>query len=186
MAAAQVEAYEDGAALLRNEDSPRDEDDLICQVFGKGDVRVLMSPALRSKMLKLVHESRLGGHWGILSTVARVHCRYYWPGWASDVRKAVSECLAFELRQLRRAGVQMRMVRYHPSRRFQMVAMDVLECHLKQNEGIERCWLLVICFRDTLWPCQYLTKVPTRWRECSLIGGCLYSGRLATADGFGS
>jgi hypothetical protein len=35
MAAAQAEAYGDGAALLENEDRLRDEDGLICQVFGK-------------------------------------------------------------------------------------------------------------------------------------------------------
>jgi Integrase zinc binding domain len=75
MAAAQAEAYGDGAALLRNEDRLRDEDDLICQVFEKGDVRVLLPPALRSKVLNLVHENWLGGHWGILRTAARVRSR---------------------------------------------------------------------------------------------------------------
>jgi hypothetical protein len=62
MAAAQAEAYGDGAALLENENRLRDEDGLICQVFGKGDVRVLVPPTLRSKVLKLVHGNRLGGH----------------------------------------------------------------------------------------------------------------------------
>jgi Integrase zinc binding domain len=96
-------------------------------VFGREDLRVLVPPTLRSKVLKLVHGNRLGGHWGILRTAARVRGRYYWSRWASDVRKAVSECLACELGRLRRLGVQARMVRYHLSRRFQMVAMDVLE-----------------------------------------------------------
>jgi RNase H-like domain found in reverse transcriptase/Integrase zinc binding domain len=82
MAAAQAEAYGDGAALMRNEDRLRDEDGLICQVFGKGDVRMLVLPALRSKVLNLVHGNWLSGHWGILRTAARVRCRYYWPGWA--------------------------------------------------------------------------------------------------------
>jgi Integrase zinc binding domain/RNase H-like domain found in reverse transcriptase len=174
----QAEAYGDGAALLENEDRLRDEDGLICQVFGKKDVRVLVPPTLRNKVLKLVLGKRLGGHWGMLRTAARVRGRYFWPGWVSDVRKAVSECLACELGRMRRPGVQARMVRYHLSRRFQMMAMDVLEMWLEKNEGIERCWLLVICFRDTSWPCQYLTKMPTRWRECSLTGECLCLGRL--------
>jgi hypothetical protein len=126
MAVAQVEAYKVGAALLRNEDCLRDEDGLICQVFGKGYVRMLVPPALRSKVLKLVHGNRLGGHWGILRMAARVRCRYYWPEGASDVRKAVSERLAFDLGRPRRPGVRARTMRYHPNRRFQMVAMDVL------------------------------------------------------------
>jgi Integrase zinc binding domain len=80
MAAAQAEAYGDGAALLENEDRLRDEDGLICHVFGKGDVRVLVPPTLRSKVLNLVHGNRLCGHGGLLRTAARVRGRYYWPG----------------------------------------------------------------------------------------------------------
>jgi Integrase zinc binding domain len=125
-AAAQAEAYGDGAALLENEDRLRDED-FFCQVFGKRDVRVLVPPTLRSKVLKLMHGNRLGGDCRILRTAARVRGRYYWPEWASDVRKAVSDFLGCYLVRLRRPGIQARMVRYHPSRRFQMVAMDVLE-----------------------------------------------------------
>jgi hypothetical protein len=108
MAAAKAEAYGDGAALLENEDRFWEKDGSTCQVFGKIDVRVLVPPTLRSKVLKLVHENRLGGHWGILRMAARVRGRYYWPGWASDVRKAVSECLKClkcELGRLRRPGV---------------------------------------------------------------------------------
>jgi hypothetical protein len=62
MAAAQAEAYGDGAALLENEDRLRDEDGLICQTFGKEDVPVLVPPTLRSKVLKLVYGNRLGRH----------------------------------------------------------------------------------------------------------------------------
>jgi Integrase zinc binding domain len=154
MAAAQVEAYGGGAVLFRNEDRLRDEDGLICQVFGKGDVRVLVPPALRSKVLKLVHGNKLGGHWGILRTAAMVRCRYYWPGWASDVRKAVLECLACDLGRLRRPGGQARMVRYHPSRRFQMVAMDVLEMSPETKRGNRK--VLVI---GDMFP-RYLVAVP--------------------------
>jgi RNase H-like domain found in reverse transcriptase len=75
MAAAQTEAYGDGAELLRNEDCLRDEDGFICQVFGKKDVQVLVPPALRSKLFKLVHGNMLGGHWVILRTAERVRYR---------------------------------------------------------------------------------------------------------------
>jgi Integrase core domain len=51
------------------------------------------------------------------------------------VRKAVSEYLACELGRLRRPGVQARMILYHPSRRFQMVAMDVLEMSPETKRG---------------------------------------------------
>jgi hypothetical protein len=153
MATAQAKAYGDGAALLRNEDRLRNEDGLICQVFGKGDVRMLAPPALRSRLLKLVHENRLDEQWGILRTAARVHGRYYWPGWASFVRKAVSECFACELGRLRRPGVQARMMRYHLSRRFRMVAMDVLEMSPKIKRGNRKVLVIV----DMFW--RYVAAV---------------------------
>jgi RNase H-like domain found in reverse transcriptase/Integrase zinc binding domain len=154
MVAAHAEAYGDGAALLRNENRLRDEDGLICQVFGKGNVRVLVPPALRSKVLKLVHGNRLVRHWEILRTAAMVSCRYYWPGWASDVRKAVSECLACELGRLRRPGVQAQMMRYHPSRRFQMVAMDVLEISPESKRGNQKVLVIGNMFS------RYIVAVP--------------------------
>jgi transposase InsO family protein len=82
MAAAEAEAYGNGATLVRNENRLRVEDGLICQVFGKEYVRVLVPLALRSKVLKLVHGNKLGGHWRILRTAAMVCGRYCWPGWA--------------------------------------------------------------------------------------------------------
>jgi hypothetical protein len=115
MAAAQAEAHGDGTALLENEDRLRDEYGLNFQVFGKRYVRVLVPPTLWSKVLKLLHGNRLGGHWGILRTAARVRGRYYWPGWASDVRKAVSECLACELGRLWRPRVAMNVLEMSPA-----------------------------------------------------------------------
>jgi hypothetical protein len=116
MLAAQAEAYGDGSALLKDEDCIRDEDGLLCKMFGKQDVRALVPQALRDKILKLVHGNRVGGHWGVLRTAARLHSRNYWPGWLSDVREAVSGCLACKLGRLAKPGVQARMVRSHPSR----------------------------------------------------------------------
>jgi transposase InsO family protein len=154
MAAAQAETYGDGGALMRNEHRLRDEDGLICQVFGKGDVRLLVQPSLRSNVLKLVHGNRLGGHWGIIRAAARVRGRYYWPEWASDVRKAVSECLACDLGRLRRPGVQARMVRYHPSWRFQMVAMGVFEMSPETKRGNRKVLVIGAMFT------RYVVAVP--------------------------
>jgi hypothetical protein len=89
---------------------------------------VLVPPTLRSKVLKLVHGKRLGGHWGILRTAARVRGRYYWPTWASNVRKAMSECLACELGRLRDPGFKREWY-------FPMVAMDVLEMSPESKRG---------------------------------------------------
>jgi hypothetical protein len=83
-----------------------------------------------------------------------VRGRYYWPGWASDVRKAVSECLACELGRLRRPGVEARMVRYHSSRRFQMMALNVLEMSPATKRGNRK----VLVIGDML--SRYVVAVP--------------------------
>jgi transposase InsO family protein len=133
--AAQAEAYGDGNALLKDEDCIRDGEGLLCKVFGKQDVRVLVPQALRDKVLKLMHGNRVGGHWCVLRTAARLRSRYYWPGCSSDVREAVSRCLDCKLGRLEKPGLQARMVRSHPSRRFQIVAMDVLEMSPQTKRG---------------------------------------------------
>jgi transposase InsO family protein len=107
----------------------------LCKVFGKQDVRVLIPQALRDKVLRLMHGNRAGGHWCALRTAARLRSRYYWPGCSSDVGEAVSGCLDCKLGRLENPGLQARMVRSHPSRRFQIVAMDVLEMSPQTRRG---------------------------------------------------
>jgi len=127
MRAAQREAYGEDGVGLGEADCAEDEDGVWCKVFGKEDVRVVVPPALRQRIVSIVHGSRASGHWGVLRTAAKIRSRYYWPGWTADVRKAVMGCLACGVERLPRPGRQARMVRYHPRRRFELVAVDVLE-----------------------------------------------------------
>jgi transposase InsO family protein len=53
--------------------------------------------------------------------------QYYWRGWAADVEAAVAKCLACEMVRLKKPGRQGRLVKYHPTRRFELVAVDMLE-----------------------------------------------------------
>jgi Integrase zinc binding domain/Integrase core domain len=105
----------------------RNEDGIWCRVFGSNDVRVLVPPKLREQVLNMVHGSKIRGHWGVLKTAAMVRSKYYWEGWASDVQRAVARCLACEVVRLKKPKRQDRMVMHHPSRQFELVAVDVLE-----------------------------------------------------------
>jgi hypothetical protein len=69
MAAAQAEARGDGAAPQNNEDRLRVEDGLICQVFGKNDVQMLVT-------MKLARSCRyaIGGNRGSARTAWRNDC----------------------------------------------------------------------------------------------------------------
>jgi hypothetical protein len=56
-----------------------------------------------------------------------VRSKYYWEGRAADVQHAVARCLACEIVRLKKPKRQGRMLMQHPSRRFELVAVDVLE-----------------------------------------------------------
>jgi Integrase zinc binding domain len=90
-------------------------------------VRVIAPPELREKELQKVHGSKARGHWGILRTAAMVRAKYYWKGWAADVMSAVAKCMACEIVRLKKPGRQGRIMKYHPSRLFELVAVDIPE-----------------------------------------------------------
>jgi hypothetical protein len=62
--------------------------------------------------------------------------------------------LAYELGRLRRPGVEARMVRYHSSRRFQMMALNVLEMSPATKRGNRK----VLVIGDML--SRYVVAVP--------------------------
>jgi hypothetical protein len=81
----QDESRAEGGTRREEHESESREEDVVTvaeMAAAKGYVRVLVPPALRSKVLKLVHGNKLGGHWRILRTAAMVCGRYCWPGWA--------------------------------------------------------------------------------------------------------
>jgi transposase InsO family protein len=123
----QIVEYGTDGERLEEEDYVRDEDGIWCRVLGRNDVRVLVPPKLREQVLKMVHGSKIRGHWGILKTAAMVRSKCYWDRWAADVEHAVARCLACEVVRLRNPKRQVRMVMHHPSRRFELLAVDVLE-----------------------------------------------------------
>jgi RNase H-like domain found in reverse transcriptase len=85
MAAAQAEARGDGAVLLKNEERLRDEDGLICQVFGKNDVQMLVT----KKLARSCREESCGSH-GSARTA-----------WRNDCPMSVTSCARRTMRALR-------------------------------------------------------------------------------------
>jgi RNase H-like domain found in reverse transcriptase/Integrase zinc binding domain/Integrase core domain len=125
--AAQERQYGADGAGIEGEDCLKDEDGVWRRVFGENDVRVIMPTELREKVLQKLHGSKASGHWCVLRTAAMVRTKYYWKGRAADVEAAVAKCMACEMVRLKKPGRQGRMMKYHPSRRFELVAVDILE-----------------------------------------------------------
>jgi Integrase zinc binding domain len=120
-------------------------------VFGEKDVRVMVPPELREKVLQKVHGSKARGHWGTLRTAAMLRAKYYWKGWAADVKSALAKCMACEIVRLEKSERQGRMMKYHPSRLFELVAVDILEMTLVTRRGNKK-----ILVNGDMWKSAYL------------------------------
>jgi hypothetical protein len=55
-------------------------DGLLHRVFTEMNIQIVVPNTLRSAVLKLVHGSRMVGHWGVLITAARLRKRFWWTG----------------------------------------------------------------------------------------------------------
>jgi Integrase zinc binding domain len=103
------------------------EDGLLYRVLTETDIQIVVAKTLRSAVLKLVHGSRMVGHWGTLRTAARLWKRFLWAGWYAAVEKQVADCLSCCLSKMKRFRCQAKMQVWHPKARFETIAVDVLE-----------------------------------------------------------
>ena len=57
-------------------------DGLVCCSRGDGawSIMVPADEALWQKLIKMHHDSPLGGHFGMYRTMSAVHLHYWWPG----------------------------------------------------------------------------------------------------------
>ena len=46
-----------------------------------------------SKLIKMHHDSPLGGHFGMYRTMSALHLQYWWPGMQGDVRGYIRRCV---------------------------------------------------------------------------------------------
>ncbi len=82
-----------------------------------------------------VHGSPTTGHFGIARTIHRIKVRFWRPTLRTDVSNFVAQCLLCELARCSKPPKQGKMVVYHPKRRFEIVAVDVLEISPKTVRG---------------------------------------------------
>ena len=64
--------------------------------------RVIMDEDHALQVLKELHNSICGGHYGIEGTVKKIAIRYYWPGMGSDTKEYIKNCLPCQLRNRKR------------------------------------------------------------------------------------
>ena len=99
----------------------------------------------RRSMIRRFHDSLFAGHLGISRTVFRLQTRVYWPGLRKDVRTYVTSCTVCLARKFpcpRRAPMGHGAV----GRRWERVAMDLLDMSITSDNGNRYVLVMVDCF----------------------------------------
>jgi hypothetical protein len=128
----------------------RDEDGLLCRE-GPVKTSVYIPKSLRGQVLDYMHGSTISGHYGVAKTSRRVSSRFWWPKFRTDVEQSVKKCLVCELARASPPRRQGRMVEYHPTRRFEMVAIDVMEVSPKSERGNTKVVVIGDTFTRFAW-----------------------------------
>jgi hypothetical protein len=117
---------------------------------------VYIPKSLRGQVLDFMHGSKISGHYGVAKTSRKVSSRFWLPMFRTDVEQSVKKCLVRELERASPPRRQGRMVEYHPTRRFEMVSVDVMEVSNKS----ERRKTKLVVIGDTFTQFEWAYPVP--------------------------
>ena len=111
----------------------------------------------RRAMIRRFHDSLFAGHLGISRTVFRLQTRVYWPGLRNDVRTYIASCTVCIARKSpcpRRAP----MGHVAVGRRWERVAMDLLDMSITSAKGNRYVLVMVDCFSRWTEACPLSDK----------------------------
>ena len=122
---------------------------------------------LRRGITDELHKGLNGGHFGNRRAKAKVQERFYWPGWATDVRlgkQRCGQCSHFQSVQLRRQGLLQPMLVGEP---WERLGIDVTGPHPTSSRG--NMYVLTIIDHFTKW----IELFPMRNQEASTVAHIL-------------
>lgn len=111
--------------------------------------QVIMPREMRSKFLRDLHAGVGGGHLGRHRTELSVRARAYWPGWHSDVRRALKaciECAQFHRGQPARSAQLAPIVCGEP---WELLSLDITGPHTTSSQG--HVYILTMQDNFTKW-----------------------------------
>jgi len=108
--------------------------DILCRRFcnninGQTHLQIIVPQAMRREIAAELHKGLNGGHLGIRRAKAQLQKRFYWPGWASDVRLAkrlCSQCGKYQKPRPQRQGDLQPMVVGEP---WERIGVDITGPH---------------------------------------------------------
>lgn len=127
-----------------------DDDGLLCKTK-KNETQIIIPRSLIDNVLQYAHGSKVCGHRGVHKTLSWIKKRFFWKGINRDVSHYVRKCLHCSLGRLSAPHKQGRMKTWHPLRRFQFVAIDVLEVSTSTGDGMKKAAVIGDMFSRFVW-----------------------------------
>ncbi|GFW35995.1 hypothetical protein TNCV_4928591 [Trichonephila clavipes] len=106
-----------------------------------------------STILKKLHGSPTGGHFGVMKTLQKVRERFYWNNVRSDVEKCCRICDPCAARKGTRKRTRGRLQVYNVGAPFERIAFDILGPLPRSSDGNNN--ILVVMDYFTKWPETY-------------------------------
>ena len=130
-----------------------------------GDVieQLVVPNQCRPTIMRVAHETPLGGHLGRKKTIQRVAQRFYWPSLYRDVANFCRECKACQLDSSKRVSKAPLMPLPIIAEPFRRIAMDIVGPLPKSRSG--KRYILVVCDYATRYP----EAVPLRSTDATHI-----------------
>ena len=113
-------------------------------IFSGNQLYVPASDEIKSALIKEAHDSAVSGHVGITRTLDLLSRSYYWPRMAADVREYIatcSSCISIKPRNNNPPGLLQPIP--HPSRRWQLVSMDLITQLPRTRTGLDAIFVIV-------------------------------------------
>ncbi|GFX11712.1 hypothetical protein TNCV_4340581 [Trichonephila clavipes] len=128
----------------------------------------LILPKTRvSTVLKELHGSPTGGHFGVMKTLQKVRERFYWNNKRSNVEKCCRTCDPCAARKGPRKRNRGRLQQYNEGAPFERIAFDILGPLPRSSDGNNN--ILVVMDYFTKWPEDY----PISDQEASTVADVL-------------
>lgn len=105
-------------------------------------LQVILPKLMRTSVLKQVHNSCTGGHFGITKTLASIQERYYWPGVHEDVKDWCSSCDLCQQAKAPQKKSRAPLHQYQVGEPLERVALDLTGPFPKSERG--NSYLLII------------------------------------------
>ena len=146
----QEELTENDQNLEKREDCVT-EDNGVRKKLHFGKPKIIVPKSLTNAILKYDHGFKIHGHTGVGKTSVRLIQNVRWKNCKSDVRKWVVKCPRCAVERMNLPGRQGLMRFWNPSRRFECIAVDVMEVSPASKNGYKKIVVIGDLFTRYFW-----------------------------------